>query len=214
MLDIRRFVVNPFQENCYVVSDSTKEAIVIDCGAFYPEERNAIVKYIEDNRLEPKHLIATHAHIDHNFGNNTMFDAFGLRPEVHGGDALLMERLAEQAEAFCRQRLDYAMPEAGRYLSDSDKICFGTHSLTVLPTPGHTPGSVFLCCMEESIAFSGDTLFKASIGRTDLWEGNYDDIMESLTTIKRQLPPEMTIMPGHGPQTTIGDETRENPFMR
>ena len=82
MLNIQKFVCNMIQENCYVVSDETKECIIVDCGAYYPEERKAIVQYIRDNQLTPKHLICTHGHIDHNFGNNTIYNEFGLKREV------------------------------------------------------------------------------------------------------------------------------------
>ena len=85
-MDITRFACNMLQENCYVVSDDTKECVIIDCGAFYQEERKAIVDYIRSNGLKPVHLLATHGHIDHNFGNNTIYEEFGLKPEVDAHD--------------------------------------------------------------------------------------------------------------------------------
>ena len=86
------------QENCYVVSDETKECVIIDCGAFYPEERTAITQYIKENQLKPVHLLVTHGHLDHNFGNNTIYQEFGLKPEVSAADENLMKGLAKQAE--------------------------------------------------------------------------------------------------------------------
>ena len=214
MLDIRRFAVNPFQENCYIVSDSTKEAVIIDCGAFYEEERRAVVGYIKDDGLVPKRLLATHGHIDHNFGNNTVFDTFGLKPEVSGSDAALMDRLAEQAMVLCQISLDYKMPPVGRYLEENEEVAFGSHTLAVLPTPGHSPGSVLFWCKEEGVAFSGDTLFCGSIGRTDFWQGSYSDIMSSLERLKAQLPADTAILPGHGPQTTMAAELADNPYLK
>ena len=85
-MKIERFEVNPFQENCFVVSDETGEGIIIDCGAFFNEERRALVNYIKDNGISLKHLVATHGHIDHNFGNNTIYEEFGLKPEVYRDD--------------------------------------------------------------------------------------------------------------------------------
>lgn len=79
-MKIQKFEVNPFQENTYVISDETNEGIVVDCGVFYKEEREALVRYVKDNKITLKHLVATHAHIDHNFGNNTIFEEFGLKP--------------------------------------------------------------------------------------------------------------------------------------
>lgn len=100
MMHIEKFECNMFQENCYIASDETKECVIIDCGAFYEEERKAIVNYIRSNSLTPKHLIATHAHIDHNFGNDTILDNFGLKPEVSAKDEAMMGEFAAQARSF------------------------------------------------------------------------------------------------------------------
>lgn len=212
MLNIVRFVCNPIQENTYVMSDETNECVIVDCGAFFPEERKAIVEYIRSNHLVPKHLIATHGHIDHNFGNNTMFEEFGLQPEVHADEAQLMDTLPEQAESFCNITLDYEMPAVGRFLSANDKICFGSHTFTILETPGHTPGSVFYYCKEENVAFSGDTLFHNSVGRTDIPGGSMFLLIQSLRAIS-QLPDETQILPGHGDYTTMGKEQTSNPYL-
>ena len=212
MLNIVRFVCNPIQENTYVLSDETNECVIVDCGAFFPEERKAIVDYIRSNHLVPKHLIATHGHIDHNFGNNTMFEEFGLQPEVHADEAQLMDTLPEQAESFCNITLDYEMPAVGRFLSANDKICFGSHTFTILETPGHTPGSVFYYCKEENVAFSGDTLFHNSVGRTDIPGGSMFLLIQSLRAIS-QLPDETQILPGHGDYTTMGKEQTSNPYL-
>lgn len=214
MLKIERFVCNPFHENCYVVSDDTQEAVVIDCGAFFPEERKAVTEYIRTNGLSVKHLLATHAHIDHNFGNDTMKEEFGLSPEVSAADMALMDRLREQAMLLANIRLDYEMPAVGCFLNDGDVISFGNHRLTVIPTPGHSPGSVFFYCEEEHLAFSGDTLFNMSIGRTDFDFGSYRDIMTSLQCVARELPEETVIYPGHGPKTTMQQEKQFNPYLR
>lgn len=214
MLNIERFVCNPFQENCYVVSDETGEGVIIDCGAFYPEERRAVTEYIKTNRLTVKHLLATHAHIDHNFGNNTIKEEFDLSPNVSAADSALMGRLSEQAMILANIRLDYDMPAVGRFFDGSDIFKFGTHRLAVLPTPGHSPGSVFFYCEEENVAFSGDTLFNMSIGRTDFDFGSYHDIMDSLHNVVCKLPDETNVYPGHGPQTTIRQEKQYNPYLR
>ena len=214
MMTIERFEVNPFQENCYIVSDETGEGVIIDCGAFYSEERKAVVEYVKDNRIELKHLLSTHAHIDHNFGNNTIYEHFGLKPEVHGADEILMGKLAEQAQLFCNYRLDYAMPPVGKYLTETDTIKFGTHTLSIINTPGHTPGSSFFYSKEEGVAFSGDTLFKMSIGRTDFELGSYKDIMKSLAKVAELLPDNTTILPGHGPRTTIKAEKEGNMYFK
>lgn len=214
MLNIKRFVCNFFQENCYVVSDETKECVVIDCGAYYAEEKSAVADYIRNNSLTLRHLLATHAHIDHNFGNPAIFKEFGIKPMVSAKDEVLMNSLARQSEVLCNIKLKEEMPPVGAYLDENSIISFGSHQFSVIPTPGHTPGSVFLYCQEESIAFSGDTLFNMSIGRTDFEFGSFADIQQSLEMIKRTLPIDTVIYPGHGGQTTLGEEVRYNPFMQ
>lgn len=211
-MTIQRFECNMLQENCYIISDETKECVICDCGAYYPAERAAIVDYIRDNGLTPVHLLSTHGHIDHNFGNNTIFDEFGLKPEVHKEDQHLMDMLAEQAEALVGITLDYAMPPVGKYFGDGDEITFGSHRLKVIETPGHSKGSVFFYCPEEAIALSGDTLFRNSIGRTDYLGGSMFQIIQSLRMIC-QLPDNTVVYPGHGPQTTIGTELSSNPYL-
>jgi len=200
------------QENCYIVSDDSKECIIVDCGAYYANERKAIVEYIRKNELTPKHLVATHGHIDHIFGNNTIFEEFGLRAEVHTADKFLIEQAAFQAEQIMGVRLEYDMPPIRKYLTDKDVIAFGNHIFTIIETPGHSPGSIFLYCEKEHVAFSGDTLFHYSIGRTDLEGGSMFQIIQSIRMIC-QLPDDTVIYPGHGDKTTIGIELAGNPYM-
>ena len=211
MLNIKRVVCN-IQENCYIVSDDSKECIIVDCGAYYANERKAIVEYIRKNELTPKHLVATHGHIDHIFGNNTIFEEFGLRAEVHTADKFLIEQAAFQAEQIMGVRLEYDMPPIRKYLTDKDVIAFGNHIFTIIETPGHSPGSIFLYCEKEHVAFSGDTLFHYSIGRTDLEGGSMFQIIQSIRMIC-QLPDDTVIYPGHGDKTTIGIELAGNPYM-
>lgn len=199
------------KENCYVVSDSSKECVIIDCGAYYEEERRAIVDYILNDNLKPVHLLVTHGHLDHNFGNNTVFDEFGLKPEAGYGDRELIENLKGQAKDTFGVEVDYDFPPVGHYFDDEEVISFGNHQLSIIPTPGHTPGGVTFYCKEEKVAFTGDTLFKGSIGRTDLG-GSMFMIINSLRELA-QLPDDTTILPGHGESTTIGDELAHNPYM-
>lgn len=203
-----------FQENCYVVSDDTNECVIIDCGAFYEEEKQAVTDYIKVKGLTPKHLISTHAHIDHNFGNKAMDDAYGLKPELCTADELLMNNLRMQAKVLVGLNYTEEIPSVGRYFADEDTIEFGSHSLKIINTPGHSPGSVFLYCEQEGVAFSGDTLFKLSIGRTDFEQGDYNAIINSLQKIARTLPEDTVILPGHGEATTIKEEIKYNPYMK
>lgn len=212
MFQVKRFVCNMLAENCYVVSDESRDCVIIDPGTYYEEERTAVVNYITDNRLTPRHLLLTHGHLDHNFGDNTIYEKYGLKPEVSEGDAKLMENLGQQAERFYQLKLNYKMPPVGRFYATDDIIRFGHHALKVIPTPGHSRGSVCLYCEAEHVIFTGDTLFHRSVGRTDLGGGSMLQIIQSLRTLA-QLPDETIVLPGHGDKTTIGDEIAHNPYI-
>ena len=212
MIKIERIVCNMLQENCYIVSDESSECVVVDCGAFYEGERKAIVDYIRSNGLTPKHLLCTHGHVDHNFGIDTIFETFGLQPEVHADDTAYMEDLNGQALQFIGYRPDNHYPSIGHYLEDNEEICFGQHRMKVIHTPGHSRGSVCFHIVDEHILFSGDTLFRHSIGRTDFKDGSMMQIIQSLRQLS-QLPDETQILSGHGPVSTMGEELRMNPFL-
>ena len=213
MLEIKTFVCNMLEENCYVVSDETLHCVIIDCGTFYSEERNSIVAYINNNNLKPLHLLATHGHLDHNFGNNTIFEHYGLRPKVSEADLHMLTSYERQAANFYGMQLDFTLPEAdSHYLKDNETISFGNTSLRVIATPGHSRGSVCFYSKADNVLFTGDTLFKQSIGRTDLHGGSMMQIMQSLRTLA-QLPDETRVFPGHGASSSIGYEVVNNPFI-
>ena len=214
MITVKRFTCNMLAENCYVVSDDTNEAVIIDCGVMYEDEGTAIIQYIRDNNLNPLHLLCTHGHFDHCMGNGVIYKEFHLKPEVHLKDQYMMENMAQQTTDILGVALPMEVPPVGKYLSDSDVITFGNHTLRILHTPGHTLGGVTYYCKEEGIAFSGDTLFRMSIGRTDFEGGSYEQIVHSLQEVLAKLPADTKVYPGHGPETTIADEIRYNPYMR
>lgn len=212
MLNIQRFVCNMLQENCYVVSDETKECMIVDCGAFYPEERNAIADYIDSNGLKPVVLVATHGHLDHNFGNSFILQKYGLKVALHHSDVKLLAGASRQAMKFYGFQLEEEMPKAGRELSEGDTVKVGKHTFTVIETPGHSRGSIFLFSKEDNLAFSGDTLFRNSIGRTDFDEGSMFMMIQTLRSIS-QMPDTIRILPGHGEETTMGEELAHNPYL-
>ena len=213
-MNIQRFEVNPLQENCYVVSDDSRECVIIDCGAYYDEESIAIDNYLRKQQLKPVHLLATHGHLDHNFGNAHLFRQYGLKVEICAGDQQLVERLPQQAAALFGMEISDDQPPVGRLLNDGDTITFGQHTLQVIQTPGHSHGSCLFYCKEEGVVFSGDTLFRMSIGRTDFPEGSWQQMEQSLAKIAGTLPKDTVVYPGHGPQTTIADELQYNPYLR
>ena len=214
MITVKKFVCNPLQENTYVVSDDSRECVVIDCGAFFDDERKAIVSYINTQQLKPVRLLCTHGHFDHIFGCDTIFDAFGLQPEVHSDDAYLTDDVNAQVKQMLGADLQLQMPAIGHYLADGEVITFGHHQLKVLHTPGHTPGGVVFYCEQERTAFSGDTLFRMSIGRTDFEKGSYEQIIDSLHNVIAKLPADTTVYTGHGPLTVVGEEVAMSPYFR
>lgn len=213
MLTIKTFQVNMIGENCYVVSDETREAVVIDCGAFSAQEKQAIANYIEAERLQVKHLLCTHVHFDHVFGNAFLAERYGLKPAFHAADQPLYDNLATQVMDFIQVKYDVPQPPAAPHLADGDEVRFGTHAFTVIHTPGHSPGGVSFYCAAEGVLFSGDSLFRYSIGRTDLTGGDYRALIDSLSSKILTLPEQVTVYPGHGPTTTVGAEKRNNPYL-
>lgn len=214
MFTIKTFPFNLLQENTYVVSDETHECVIIDCGAYYEEERKAITDYITGDGLRPTHLLATHGHWDHNLGIDTIFNAFGLQVEAAAEDEFLITDIPHNFQSIIGAPLRREFPAVGRFFDKDEVIRFGNHELQVLKTPGHSPGSVVFYCAQEHIAFTGDTLFRMSVGRTDFEGGSYEALMNSLNQILANLPVETIVLPGHGPQSTIGEELRFNPYLQ
>ena len=214
MLNIKTFICNLLSENTYVVSDETQECIIIDCGAYYEEEREAITRYIDENKLKPVHLLATHGHFDHNFGIDTIFEKYELKVEISAADDFLISDLPKQFQDIVGVPIRRTFPPVGRFFDQGEKIQFGSHTLTILETPGHTPGGVIFYCEAEHIVFTGDTLFRMSIGRTDFDGGSYPDMMASLKNVVAKLPGETVIYSGHGPVSNIAEELRYNPYLR
>lgn len=212
MLKIQTFEVNPLHENCYVVSDDTKECVIIDCGAFTESEQEAIITYINKNGLKPVHNLGTHGHLDHHFGDAAILSAFNLLPEVSDGDEVLMQHSKEAALQMLGMDLNIDLPAGELKLTENNTISFGSHTLRIIRTPGHSRGSVSFYCAEENVLFTGDTLFKGSIGRTDFPGGSMFQIISSLRELA-QLPDTTIVYPGHGQQTSIGFELAHNPYM-
>jgi glyoxylase-like metal-dependent hydrolase (beta-lactamase superfamily II) len=207
-LQIKVFVFNPVQENTYLLFDETHEAVIIDCGAVSEAEKKQLAAFIEKNGLTIKHLLNTHLHFDHVLGNRYIYDTLGLKPEYNSAD----EPLLQGGSRFSPIKLD-SVP-AGRFLNDGDEITFGNTSLKALATPGHSPGSLSFYSPPNACVFTGDALFHLDIGRTDLWEGNQKQLLESIRKKLFTLPDDTVVYPGHEEPSTIGEEKRENPHFR
>ena len=210
MISIKTFAFNLLQENTYVVSDDTLECVIIDCGAYYDDERRAITDYISSQGLKPVRLLATHGHWDHNLGIDTIYQTYGLRVEAAKEDEFIISDIPHNFQSIIGAPLRREYPAVGRFFTPDEVIRFGNHSLQVLKTPGHSPGSVVFYCAEEHTAFTGDTLFRMSVGRTDFDGGSYTQLMSSLANVLAKLPADTVILPGHGPQSTIDYELQFN----
>lgn len=214
MLHIQTFTNNPLAENTYVVSDSTKSAVIIDCGALTLHERSTIQRYVSDNSLILRHALLTHGHFDHIFGAQWVFEVFGLRPQLMEADFPLYLKGCQQLREMFGTHLTFDVPQPGLPLTDGALIPLGKHSLRVIATPGHTPGGCsFFSSSSPSVLFSGDSLFAESIGRTDFPGGSLKTLIESLREKVLTLPPETIVYPGHGSATTIRHELDANAYL-
>ena len=205
----RTLPVGPLQCNCTILYDPVlREAVVVDPG----DEAERIVAVLRDENLRTVALLHTHAHFDHIGGTAAVARATGAPIRLHPADRPLYDALEEQASMFGLTAEAPAPP--GEALADGEKIRFGAFFLRAIHTPGHTPGSMcFLLEDGPPILFSGDTLFRRSIGRTDLWGGDTDQIMASIRGRLFSLSDATPVVCGHGPDTTIGEERRANPFV-
>lgn len=213
-MKIKTFEFNPLGVNTYVLSDDTKECVVVDAACYYPDEQELLLNYILDHDFVVKHLINTHLHFDHIFGVNFLAKRLGLTLQYHRDDEFLLEDIPGQLRlfGFSSVQTDYK-PVNGKYLNEGDSISFGNSKLHVLHVPGHSPGSVAFCDAKQGILISGDTLFHTGVGRTDLPGGDYNQLMNSIRTKLYTLPRDMVVYPGHGNSTTIGYEKWNNPFV-
>lgn len=203
------FPVGPLGCNCSIVGcPETGEAAVIDPGG----DADKIVEALTKNGLTVKYLLHTHAHFDHVMGSRAMREKTGAQICLHKEDQWLYDNLAKQCALF-GMKADETLP-IDKYLDDEEEIHVGKLKTKVIHTPGHTPGSLcFSVEAKESVLFAGDTLFQHSIGRTDLWGGSFDQIINSIRERLFKLDDSTDVIPGHGPNTTIWSERRENPFV-
>jgi glyoxylase-like metal-dependent hydrolase (beta-lactamase superfamily II) len=200
--------------NCSILySELTREAIIIDPG----NDHHALLKKIEDLKINVKKLLHTHAHFDHIGSSNEMRKKTGATLHLHKDDLFLYEQLAIQGKFF-GQSVDAPGP-IDHFLNDGEEFSFEDKEIDVflktIHTPGHTPGS---CCFitnyfSKPILFAGDTLFQNSIGRTDLPGGDSRKIIKSIKEKLFILPEETSVITGHGPMTTISHEKKYNPFL-
>lgn len=199
--------VGIFEENCYLYAcPQTREAVIIDPG----DEAQRILKTIQDLKLLPKYIINTHGHIDHIGAIDEISEVYPVPLAIHPADVRLY---SDEFNALISGRTPPIVKRTPDILlQEGKRISFGTLTLKVLHTPGHTPGSICLISPSYCV-FSGDTLFYRGIGRTDLPGGNYKQIEQSIRNKLYTLESELVVLPGHGQPTTILEEMHENPFV-
>ena len=212
MIEIKSFTFNPFQENTYILYNKEKQCLIFDPGNINDEEDSRLLSFIKTNKLEPIGLINTHCHIDHVLGNQLIHDAFNLELQAHEQEVPVLKSCEFASKMY---GIPYrGSPEIAKFIKEGSEIELGKERLSVLLTPGHSPGS--LCFYSESygLVIGGDVLFYGSIGRTDLPGGDYNTLISSIKTQLFSLPDHVVVYPGHGPKTTIGFEKKSNPFLQ
>ncbi|MDD4142129.1 MAG: MBL fold metallo-hydrolase [Bacteroidales bacterium] len=213
MMTIQPMTFNHIQTNTFVLSDSdTLESIVIDPAFSEEAEQQYFDDYIKKNGLALREALFTHPHPDHLVGGKYIEETYGLIPRINSLSRQLIEELVPQAcmigfENFTLCDLNYD-------LEDGEAVTFGHYSLKVIYLPGHAEGSVCLYCEKEKVLFSGDALFRSSIGRTDFPTGDYDLLIKNIKEKIFTLPEDVYIFPGHGDRTSVKFEKRFNPFFR
>ena len=213
MLKVARFGFYMFGINTYVVYDpEEKEAAIIDPGMSRKQEFDVLENFIGREGLKVTHLINTHLHIDHAIADNWVKAKYGVPVEAHANDAMLGERIKQQAQMFGVQAEDVAV-EIDRPLKEGDIIKIGSGELKVVHVPGHSPGSICLYDEADSFVIVGDALFQGSIGRTDLPGGNHRQLVDAIKNKLLTLPKETMVLSGHGDATTIGREWESNPYL-
>jgi len=211
MLTVHSITFGPFQENTFVLFDESKECVIIDPGCYNSKEQQELKIFITEKQLKPVQLLNTHCHVDHVAGNAFVYETYKLLPVIHKEDLKILEgqeRVCAMYGLNCE-----VSPLPSTFIEDGDEISFGQTKLKVIFTPGHAPGHVVFYHQETGIVINGDVLFSGSIGRTDLPYGDFATLENSIKTKMYTLPEETVVYCGHGPETTIGEEKYNNPFV-
>lgn len=211
MIKVGVLPFNPFQENTIVLSDESGECVIVDAGNYNPQEDATLSKYITDNGLKPVMAVNTHGHVDHMLGVNYVKETYGIPFAIHGKDKFLIDS-APTHGAIYGFKVD-KVPTVDIDLEGQKELKFGNTVFQIIETPGHTPGHVAFYNSDNKLLLTGDTLFRESIGRTDLPGGDYSWIMRSILDKLIPLGDDVHFYPGHGMESTIGHESLYNPFV-
>jgi glyoxylase-like metal-dependent hydrolase (beta-lactamase superfamily II) len=211
MIHIKAFTFSPISENTYVLYNDMGKAIIIDPGCYFTAEQETLKNFITDTGLTPVHLLNTHCHLDHVFGNKWVHETYGLELHIHSNEASMLELAPMSGERWGLPFQNYTGPL--HFLNDGDTVLLDDTALQVILAPGHSPGSICFYLPNQGDLIGGDVLFRGSIGRTDLPGGDSETLLTSIREKLWVLPDETVVYSGHGIKTTIGYEKRNNPFL-
>ena len=211
MLKIKVFTFSPIQENTYVLYNEKNDCLIIDPGCYFPEEQQELKAFIDTNGLIPQKLLNTHCHLDHVFGNKFVAETWDLTLHLHPKEEVVLQ-FAPTSGLMYNMPFDNYKGEF-IFLNDGDKITLGEDELEIILAPGHSPGSICFYCKAQKFIIGGDVLFNGSIGRTDLPLGDHQTLLNSIKQKLFVLPDDVVVYSGHGPETTIGNEKKYNPFV-
>jgi len=211
MLSVKSFEFSPIQENTYILYNEFNECIMIDPGCYSDTEKDRLAAFINKMELTPKMLLNTHCHLDHVFGNKFVAEKYDLKLQIHEGEKVVLDDAPVRG-------LMYGVPFDNYtgdlvFLQPGQVLKLGEDELEIRLTPGHSPASLSFYCKKDGFVISGDALFKRSIGRTDLPGGDYETLINSIREQLFVLPDQTKVYSGHGPETTIGEEKKLNPFF-
>ncbi len=209
---VTSFTFNEFQENTYVIHDETSAAIIIDPGCNSASEQQELVAFVQSKALDVQYIVNTHCHVDHVFGNAFCVRTYGA-PLWIPEEELQMLQALPQIASMCGFAAEPS-PEPSDFLVAGTTLSFGQTALELRATPGHSPASISMYCAADQYVIAGDVLFSGSIGRTDLPGGSMQTLLSSIRSQLLTLSDDVIVYPGHGPQTTIGQERISNPFLQ
>ncbi|SIS44449.1 Glyoxylase, beta-lactamase superfamily II [Kaistella chaponensis] len=212
MHHIKSFAFNPFSENTYIVFNENKNAFIIDPGDFSEVENNILNQFIIDNELKVQNILLTHAHIDHVLGLQKAFDKYKVPILMHEMEKEILDRNPMDANRFGF----FFKPFEGEisYLNENEIISVDEDDFKILHVPGHSPGHIAFYSEAQKFIISGDVLFEGSIGRTDLYKGDAQELLKSIREKLFVLEDETKVYNGHGNPTTVGFEKSYNPFFK
>ena len=211
MITVKGFTFNPVQENTYILFNEQLNTCIVDPGCYFSAEKRELQDFLEMYKLGPKYLLNTHCHLDHVFGNKFIYDTYGTPLHIHENEKPVLAYAPVSGRSW---NLPFENYDAELiYLTEGEKFFLGDDELTILFTPGHSPGHVCFYCEAQKFIIGGDVLFKGSIGRTDLPGGDHNTLLRSIREELFTLPDDVVVYPGHGETTTIGFEKKNNPYF-